>query len=158
MKCKGFGHLAINVSNLEQAMDFYCGLLGMKPLFEIRIPSDIAERQPDSPFASLAGKVSIQYLQFPDGTLLELFHPRPETDLNSGGPNYDKLGFVHLSIVVDDLQAWAAYLQEHGVPLDSAIRMGPDRTYTLWIKDPDGNRIELMEYTDESLQVVSGEK
>ncbi|MBO6054003.1 MAG: VOC family protein [Oscillospiraceae bacterium] len=156
MKCSGFGHLAINVSSLEKAMDFYCGILGMKPLFEIRIPEDIAERMPDSPFAALAGKVSIQYLQFPDGALLELFHPRPETDLNSGGPNYNRLGFVHMSIVVDDLHAWEEFLQAHGVPLDSEIRLGPDRTYTLWIRDPDGNRIELMEYTDESLQVVSG--
>jgi hypothetical protein len=32
--------------------------------------------------------------------------------------------------------------------------MGVDNSRQAWIKDPDGNDIELMEYTDRSLQTT----
>ena len=154
MKVIEFGHLAFNVTDMDRAQHFYCDLLGLEKAFPIRLPENMAELRPDSPLAALAGKVFIQYIKLGNGSFLELFRPTPATNLESGGPNYDNIGYVHLSLVVDDLPAWEAHLKKNGVTFDSEIQMGPDHTYTMWIRDPDGNRIELMQYTPESLQVL----
>lgn len=154
MIIKEFGHLAFNVSDMDRALHFYCDILGLEKAFTIRVPEDIAGRMPGSPLAAIAGRESIVYIRLGGGAFIELFYPMPDTDLSSGGPNYDRIGYVHLSLVVDDLAAWEANLKEQGVPVDSRISTGPDNTATLWIRDPDGNRIELMQYTENSLQVI----
>ena len=154
MKVIEFGHLAFNVSDMERAEHFYCDVLGLEKAFPIRIPENMAELMPESPLVELAGKTFIQYIKLGNGSFLELFCPTSATDMESGGPNYDNLGYAHMSLVVDNLAVWEKHLKENGVTVDSEIQMGPDHTYTMWIKDPDGNRIELMQYTPESLQVV----
>ncbi len=32
--------------------------------------------------------------------------------------------------------------------------MGSDHTYQFWVTDPDGNRIEIQQYTDRSAQIT----
>lgn len=154
MKVVEFGHTAFNVKDMEQSLHFYCDLLGLEKAFSTNIPENIKEAMPDSPLAALAGKLFIQYLKLPDGSFLELFVPTPATNMESGGPNYDDIGFVHISLIVDDLPAWKTFLEEKGIQIDSDIRLGMDHTYQMWIKDPDGNRIELMQYTPESKQLI----
>jgi len=44
-------------------------------------------------------------------------------------------------------------LMAAGIAIDSDILKGPSETYQLWIQDPDGNKIEIMQYTENSLQV-----
>lgn len=34
------------------------------------------------------------------------------------------------------------------------ISLGIDNTWVMWMKDPDGNPFEIMEYTDKSYQVI----
>ena len=154
MRIVEFGHLAFNVADMERAEHFYCDILGLQKAFPIRLPENMAELLPGSPLAALAGKKFIQYIKLGNGSFLELFNPTPATNMESGGPNYDNLGYVHMSLVVDDIPAWEKNLRAQGVTIDSEIQLGPDHTYTMWIRDPDGNRIELMQYTPESLQNV----
>ncbi len=154
MIIKEFGHLAFNVSDMDRALHFYCGILGLEKAFSIRVPENIAELMPGSPLAAMAGKESIVYIRFGGGAFIELFYPTPDTTLDSVGANYDNIGYVHLSLVVDDIAAWETYLKEKDVPVDSEIRTGPDGAATLWIRDPDDNRIELMQYSDDSPQVT----
>ncbi len=150
----GLSHVAFNVSDMDRALDFYCNVLGLEKLYDIKIPENIGDLFPGDPIVSMAGKPGIAYLKISDGALLELFYPKPSTDPDSGGPNFERVGYVHLSLLVDDISAAAKHLREQGVHLDTAITLGPDHTYQFWIKDPDGNRIELMQYTDQSYQVV----
>lgn len=44
------------------------------------------------------------------------------------------------------------------MPFDTDIYKGPDGTYTMLVSDPDGNKIEFMQYTSESLQLLSYEE
>jgi catechol 2,3-dioxygenase-like lactoylglutathione lyase family enzyme len=153
---KGMSHLAFNVTDMARAIHFYCDILGLEKIFEIKIPENIAEILPGHPIVALAGKPGIAYLQIAPGEFLELFYPKPDTDLLSGGPNFERIGYAHLSLLVDDIQSAAARLKEQGIVLDTPVNLGPDKSWQFWIKDPDGNRIELMQYTDQSLQVVCG--
>ena len=37
--------------------------------------------------------------------------------------------------------------------IETGISLGMDKTYQMWMHDPEGNRFELMEYTDESYRL-----
>ncbi|HHV11146.1 MAG TPA: VOC family protein [Clostridiales bacterium] len=151
---KGISHIAFNVADMERSIDFYCNVLGLDKIFEIMIPENIAEIFPGNPITALAGKPGIVCLQVAPGEFIELFYPMPDTDLHSGGPNYTRIGYVHLSLVVYDIHDTSEVMRKHGVTIDTEISKGPDNTFQFWIKDPDGNRIEFMQYTDQSYQVV----
>lgn len=82
-------------------------------------------------------------LKFPDepGASLELVH-RP-----SGGPVDVGSGFDHLAIQVDELAATLARLTDAGLrPGPLQYPGGPHGPKTSWLTDPDGYRIELVEW------------
>jgi len=145
----GISHTAFNCADIEKSLHFYRDLLGFKFKFDTRIPEDVPE---DSRFYALRGRASLTYLQGPDGSYLELFTETPERA--GKDPDDNRVGYAHMSIRVSDIRAAAEQLKAEGVHFDSEISFGgPDHTYKVWIRDPDGNRIELMEYTPESLQL-----
>ena len=153
-KVTGLGHLAINVRDIDKSLAFYCGALGLEQVFEINMPEDIETLYPGHTATIYAGKPWITYLRVAKGEYIELFRPYPNADPDSAGPVFDNFGFVHFCLVVDDIYAMVAALKEKGVHIDSEATLGPDQTYQAWIRDPDGNRIELFQYTEESMQVV----
>ena len=157
-RVKGLGHLAINVKNMKEAEEFYCGKLGIEKVFEIDMPENIDEVYPNHPAACYKGKSWITYLRVAEGEYIELFQPFPNADPRSGGPNFEDFGFVHFCLVVDDINAFIPDLKEKGVHVDSDASLGPDGTYQAWIRDPDGNRIEVFEYTKDSMQIRIEEK
>lgn len=62
-------------------------------------------------------------------------------------------GYQHLCLEVKDIhQAWEAVIA-NGIKPDTPINLGGDKSWQFWIVDPDGNRIELMQYSDNSKQL-----
>jgi catechol 2,3-dioxygenase-like lactoylglutathione lyase family enzyme len=59
--------------------------------------------------------------------------------------------YKHLCFEVEDLEGYRGELIGRGVII-SPITVGMDNSKQAWIKDPDGNDIELMEYTPTSFQ------
>ena len=96
------------------------------------------------------------YLEIVPGQFLELFYPREKMITVEGLTDGDvvRAGYAHLSLEVEDIKAAVENLASKGILPTSEITFGPDFTYQCWFEDPDGNRIELMQYTDKSLQVV----
>lgn len=63
------------------------------------------------------------------------------------GPVDIGTGFSHLPIQVDDLSATIAALSRTGIRPGSLERPGgPDGAQVSWLTDPDGYRIELVEW------------
>lgn len=58
----------------------------------------------------------------------------------------------HLCFEVDDIEQTSRELQDRGVEVFNQS-VGMDHSKQGWVIDPDGNRIELMEYTPASLQL-----
>ena len=116
-------HLGLRVSDLEQSLVFYTALgyaeLGSVPQTEFGSLTML--KLPDDPFVSL-----------------ELVHDpeRPVEDV--GAVN-------HLVVQVDDLDATIAYLAAKGVAAAPPAERGP-RLRTSWLTDPDGYRIELVQW------------
>jgi catechol 2,3-dioxygenase-like lactoylglutathione lyase family enzyme len=113
--------------DLERALAFYQGVLGLTPLFS------------DARLAALdAG----------GGTVLLLFR-RTATAVGvatSGGwiPPHDGTGPVHLALAVDqdELSQLEARLLAHGVGVESRVRW-PRGGTSIYCRDPDGHSLEL---------------
>jgi catechol 2,3-dioxygenase-like lactoylglutathione lyase family enzyme len=46
----------------------------------------------------------------------------------------------------EDVEAWAAHLQSHGVALDTKPRKHRDGATSFYFRDPDGNRIQIIHH------------
>ncbi len=122
-------HTMVRVSDLDSALDFYCGKLGLVEL-----------RRTDSP----QGRFTLVFLaapnDAPDGDrnfspLLELtWNWDPEA--YTGGRN-----FGHLAYEVDDIYALCAQLAARGVTINRPPRDGR----MAFIRSPDGISIELLQ-------------
>ena len=91
-------------------------------------------------------------------TFLEIFD-RAGAAKQWGGDADEKLKshigthYNHFCFEVTGLEEFCATIQKRGVDLDRPIKTGMDHSKQAWLKDPDGNVIELMEYTAKSMQL-----
>ncbi len=130
---KGIAHVAYTVSNMEKALHFYCDQLGFEKAFEIKDDN---------------GNPWINYIKIGNGQFIELFYGgkiRTSSEQNEAG-------FSHLCLEVDDIRKVAETLEKKGLTLDVKPKQGKDFNWQCWIKDPDGNRIELMQISPQSPQ------
>ena len=126
-----FGHLCFFVSDLERSVDFYCNKLGFTKMFEQHFE---------------AYDIHCIYLRICANQFIELFSTKQPLD-NS------KASFQHLCLHVDDLQAVYEELTAKGLTL-TPVELGMAKCYKSYLDDPDGNKIELMQLTEESLQTI----
>lgn len=120
----GMNHISFPVRDLERSLRFYREVLGLEP-----IP------RPDLPFpgAWLArNDIQVHLIQPPEGV-----------ELGSPPPTLNPLG-GHVAFAIADYDAVVAALHEAGVEtLEAGTEVGQ-----LWIRDPDGNLIELIKIND----------
>ena len=133
----GIGHVAFRVTDLERALEFYCGKLGFREAFRLD-----REGEP-SPW--------IVYLQLAENQFVELF-PGGEGTV---APRSGAAGYNHYCLVVDDLAATLRELRDRGVELSGEPRQGMDTNWQFWLTDPDGNAIELMQIMPGSPQAAA---
>ncbi len=119
-------HTAYRVSDLERALNFYTRL-GYEVVGSVRFD----------------GSASLTMLKFPDEPVvtLELAFRPAQGDVDIGN------GFSHLVVQVDDLTATCKTLiAARLVPEPPQQPGGPSGPRTSWLSDPDGYRIELVEW------------
>ena len=129
MNVKELGHIVLYVRDLETSVHFYRDVLGFDPILngldELRFPA--------AAFNSTSHRTHHELL------LIEV------------GPNAAPLppgrrvGMYHFGLKVgdsdDELREALNVLRENSVPITGATDHG--MTHSLYIKDPDGNEIEL---------------
>lgn len=115
---KRLDHVVVNVTDLDRALGFYCGVLGC-----------VEERRPFDRLVQLRA----------GGSMIDLM--LTETG-EPGTPNMD-----HFAVVVEpfDEAAIRRHLERHGVAAGEVVqRYGADGTGpSMYIHDPDGNMVEL---------------
>jgi lactoylglutathione lyase len=115
-------HTMVRVSNLEQALAFYCDALGLVEVHRKEVP---------------AGRFTLVFLAAPgdESARVELtYNWDPET--LSGGRN-----FGHLAYAVDDIYASCQKLMDAGVTINRPPRDG----HMAFVRSPDGISIELLQ-------------
>jgi catechol 2,3-dioxygenase-like lactoylglutathione lyase family enzyme len=119
-------HFGIYVKDFDESMTFYTKTMGFREAFSLKDKD---------------GKPILAYLQINRDTFLEL---APAT---SDRP----VGFSHVGIWADDLNTTVAALRQRGIKMDDS-RAGSTKAPLTNMFDPDGVRLELLEYPPESLQ------
>ena len=124
------GHTAFGVHDLERSLAFY-RKLGLDEAFRLHYDD---------------GSLMLVYLHVGGDRFLELFPNGPEPD-----PNRVQ-SFKHVCLITDDLAGLIEHLRGQGVPIQREIKEGLDTNLQAWIRDPDGNAIELMQLAETSPQ------
>lgn len=114
--------------DLDAAERFYRDVFGLEPI----------GRQPGRHV----------FLRCGEGVVL-LFNPAATADpsASSSGlavPPHGAIGAGHLAfrLPVGDIEHWQAHLAQAGVPIEAEVRW-PGGGYSLYVRDPAGNSIEL---------------
>ena len=124
------GHAAFAVHDLEASLAFY-RQLGLEEAFRLHRPD---------------GSLMLVYLHVGGDRFLELFPHGPE-------PDPDRVqSFRHVCLLTDDLRGAVEELRGRGVAIEREPKEGLDTNLQAWIRDPDGNSVELMQLSEASPQ------
>ena len=135
----GITHQAIRARDVEKTAAFYTDVLGFKEAFRMDRPD---------------GALGTIYVYIAPGQFIEIF-AGGEKEAETGSK---LIGHCHLCFEVDDAAAALEELRGRGAPIDSEIRTGKSLCLQFWTHDPDGNKIELMQLTPESMQAQAIER
>jgi len=122
-------HTMVRVADLQAALDFYCGKLGLAEV---------------SRYDNAGGRFTLVFLAAPDdldlardrkGPMVELTH-NWDPEAYTGGRN-----FGHLAYAVDDIYAACQKLMDGGVTINRPPRDG----HMAFVRSPDGISIELLQ-------------
>jgi lactoylglutathione lyase len=130
---KRIGHIALRAKDIDASVAFYRDILGMEEAFRMH---------------NEGGKLSTIYLCLAPGQFIEIF---PDGLVERKIEN-DTIGYSHLCIEVEDAAQTLETLRAKGMSVDRELQTGLSKCRMFWTHDPDGNRIEFMELTPESLQ------
>ncbi|MBO6901808.1 MAG: VOC family protein [Rhizobiaceae bacterium] len=132
----GIGHIALKVADITRSLAFYRDRLGFEEM--MRLDND-------------DGSLWLVYLRITDTQFLELF-PGGEGDCS---PGEERTAVNHFCLETANIEATAKALRAAGIPLTVEPKMGLDGNMQCWIADPDGNRIEFMQMSQQSMQAAA---
>jgi lactoylglutathione lyase len=118
-------HVGIYAKDFDESMRFYTKTMGFKEAFTIR---------------GNDGTPTLAYLQITRDTFLEL------APANAQRP----VGLSHIGIWPEDLNATVAALRARGVQVNDP-RTGSTKTSITNVTDPNGVRLELLDFLPDSL-------
>jgi len=119
---QGIDHVAINVRDIDKAVEFYTKVIGLK----------ITEREPSKP--------GVEYFLDCGPSLIGIIQAK---DLNQAHPFANEgLGANHFSfrLHAKDFDSFIAHLEKNNVKIEYAKKR--NKSWSLYFYDLDGNKIE----------------
>jgi lactoylglutathione lyase len=138
-------HFGLTVSNLDEALHFFCDLLGL----EATPVRETSGERPEIILGIPGASLRLSVVKLPDGNNLEVIQylaPKGQKlDLRTCNP-----GVPHISFVVDDIQKMYDELSAEGVTfVNPPYWKGESVAGAGWgvcfLRGPDGISIELMQ-------------
>jgi catechol 2,3-dioxygenase-like lactoylglutathione lyase family enzyme len=126
---RNIAHICLLVTDLERSRKFYADALGMDKAFEFRRDN---------------GDLYGMYLHVGGRNFIEIF----KADLKAPAEGQS---FGHFCLEVASCKAAYEELKAKGIAV-TEVKLGGDQSWQCWLADPDGNKIELHEYTPASQQ------
>lgn len=132
-------HVCFFTDQLDAMVAFYRDALGFPIKFTLHTDD---------------GELMGYYFATGNSTFIEVFDQRLAVKQWGGQVQTLTPGsqYKHFCLEVTGIAEVKAMLEGRGVTV-SAVTLGMDHSLQAWIADPDGNAIELMEYTHASLQL-----
>ena len=168
-KIKAISHLGFNCKDMQRCMDFYCNIMGCERQFALTyqdfakiVAADSKTKNGETPgYVKKLEKEGTRlwnvYLKWTDTCFIELFDPMAAFRKHIHGL-FD-LNYNHYCIEVENIRDFRQAIINRGGAefIESDIALGADQTLQMWMHDPEGNRFELMEYTDKSYQLYGND-
>ncbi|MEQ1871988.1 MAG: VOC family protein [Vicinamibacterales bacterium] len=141
MKARSFSHVGITVSDFNTAVRFYSDIFGC-PLVGV---SDAPPDRVRSFFGVDAELPSckIGWIRVPGGGVLEIFAFEPKQPHRP--MPWNQIGLTHFSFNVRNTERWYDYLRSKGVECLSRPERSPRGHTFFFVKDFDGNLIEMID-------------
>src|SRR5438067_5194217 len=146
-------HVNLVVQDLERMGAFYRNALDLKETKRVTITGGWVATTVGLPEVH----ADVVYLELEAGPRVELIrYNRPAADRPAGVDQPNAPGLRHIAFRVDDIDAAVARLRAAGVKFFSDIQQVPDTQVTyaggirkrlIYFADPEGNLLELCEYT-----------
>jgi lactoylglutathione lyase len=119
-------HFGLRVADLDRSLAFYAA-----------VGYEVVGNVPETPL----GHLTMLKLPGDEFVTIELVHDPSQEEV---GP---ATGLSHFVITVESMDATVGALAAHGIDADVPVSPdGSDDFRTTWIVDPDGNRIELVQW------------
>jgi lactoylglutathione lyase len=119
-------HFGLRVADLDRSLAFYAG-----------VGYEVVGSVPETP----VGQLTMLKLPGDEFVTIELVHDPAEGEVNLS------TGLSHFVIKVESLDATISELAARGIGAEAPVSPdGSDEFRTTWVIDPDGNRIELVQW------------
>ncbi len=139
----GVHHPALAVSDMQTALDFYCGVMGFKVVMEADLPSGFP---PMNAAMGLADAACAVKMVRKGNSCLELFEFNQSQSGDPARP-VNLEGITHFAVCTDDFQIDYDHLKDNGVKWN-ADPFGEAPNRFAYGRDPFGNVFELLEHRD----------
>ena len=134
IKVKQLAHVCILAQDLEATRGFYRDVLGMHTRSNF-----LRDGRTFGFYLDCGGRSHVEVFQKDASTYSEL------NQIN------------HFCLEVENIDAAIAHIKAKGIDV-TAKKHACDDTFQAWIRDPNGVKIELFEYTDKSAQFTGGDR
>jgi lactoylglutathione lyase len=119
-------HFGLSVADLDRSLAFYTA-----------VGYEVVGSVPETPL----GQLTMLKLPGDEFVTIELVHGPAQGQINSG------TGLSHFVIKVESLEATISDLAARGVGAETPVSPDGSADFrTTWVSDPDGNRIELVQW------------
>ncbi|HSS09952.1 MAG TPA: VOC family protein [Acidimicrobiales bacterium] len=140
-------HVGICVTDLDRSLRFWCDGLG----FETTMVAPVGSQWADALEIGGEVKFTAHFIK-KDGFEFELLAYESPRVHGQPSASRNQVGFTHLALYVDDLDATIARLVDCGGTVIQSTRtkigQGPESIELVFVADPDGVRVELMKAGD----------
>jgi len=128
---KQVAHTCIFAHDLEETEQFYRDVLGIPTSFD---------------FVRAGDRIGY-YLDFGARTFVEVFRKADSSFAETNQIN-------HICLETEDIDVLIAHVRGHGLQI-TGKKLGADGTWQAWTRDPNGVKLEIFQYTDDSMQFKS---
>lgn len=162
-RIKSLFHINITCSDWNKMIDFYCNKCGFDQCFVLTkadmntmFGQPVTEEDKETPWITYIRVAPDQYIELVNGATKD----EPPTHPKNGA-------FHHMAFTVEDLEYTAKEMAKAGAPLIHSpidtrpiplepfeCGIGQDKCRIAWLLDPEGNPIEVMEQSGESMQEI----
>ncbi len=136
-----FHHVGVSVRDMEAMKDFYCGTLGFSVVWAHKARTG----EPLQKVVGLPGSVMDITMLEGYGMRIELFKYLTPEGRDRGEQRQCDFGLIHFALKVRDARAVYAALAPKGVRFNSPPQDLRPGVVALYMRDPEGNTIEIME-------------
>ena len=138
-------HTGITVSNLERSLAFWRDVLGFELSHTAHQKGELANEITGVERA----EIKLAVLKTPGGHKIELLQYLAPPDSRSASLRPCDVGFVHVALLIDDLDAVLERIAAFGwkpAGKPQILKSGPNTgKRVVYVRDPDGTTIEFMQ-------------